>query len=139
MYRSCLKPLYYIEDELAKYPEEEREKMSLFFRVDGSYGWRWQNTPRSKEMKQIDKRKTFLAHIKGQRSWKWPRELLLSTMLEEGKRNKVDIMEYRIYLNWLALRLKFCDEEIDNLVQDFLKYKLHYDYSINGKNTLLKP
>ena len=127
----------YIEDEILKYPEEERKNIEILLQLDENCVYKWQHTPRIKEMEKIDKRNSFIAHIKGQRSWKWSRDLLFATMVEDGKRNRLDD-SYKAYLHWLSLRLKFCNEKIDKLILEFLHGKHNYDYSINNKETLFE-
>lgn len=133
--RKSISSVTYLEDEILKYPEEERGKMEIILALEHPY--RWQHTPRIKEMEKLDKKNSFFAHLKGQRSWKWPCETLFATMGVEAKRNGLN-PQYSIYLRWLALRLKFCNKEVDKLVTDYLHGIKNYDYSLDGKLTIFE-
>ena len=124
-------PLY-VEDLLSDFPEKDPWKAEIILSMKHPY--RWQHTPRIKEMERLERFETFKARLFGKRSFKWTREELFSMMCVEGERNRIN-STYKGYLYWLALRLKFCNEEVDELVSNYLRCKLNYDYSITGKET----
>lgn len=78
-----------------------------------------------KENKKIEK--------KLKNKWLWDEKYLSSRILTYAKveNGDLDDDEYLLHkFHWLGLRLKFTDDEVRNLVDDFLHDIRHYDYTI---------
>lgn len=81
-----------------------------------------------KENKKIEK--------KLKNKWLWDEKYLSSRILTYAKLENGDLDddEYLLYkFHWLGLRLKFTDDEVRGLIDDFLHDIRHYDYTICGE------
>lgn len=81
-----------------------------------------------KENKKIEK--------KLKNKWLWDEKYLSSRILTYAKveNGDLDDDEYLLYkFHWLGLRLKFTDDEVRNLIDDFLYDIRHYNYTICGE------